>query len=140
MYRVPVPPYQDYEEGECCWDRVDTSTGHCIHDHGADLICCWCGWLFVPTHANGTRHGKHRPRLRDIFTGPDGTTWKLPSGAKRSTPQPFQNRAIGVYCPKCEAPQAHPCKRPNGRYYHKYYHQARIEFMKRQTEDSKAKS
>lgn len=56
-----VLPHADWEPGERCEGRIDGSTGHCLHHGLHDLVCCWCGDLFVPTVANGSAHGRHMP-------------------------------------------------------------------------------
>lgn len=56
-------------EGTCRKAPEDNceGTSHCVHQRVriGDLICCWCGDLFIDDDTEGRgRHGQYRPRRK----------------------------------------------------------------------------
>lgn len=59
-------------DGHCEKSPEDSeeNPGHCIHPRrrARDLVCCWCGDLFLEDDVARGRHGQYRPsaeRKRD---------------------------------------------------------------------------
>jgi hypothetical protein len=54
-------------EGRCAKAPEDVAAHgdrHCVHRRvrNGDLICCWCGDLFVEDETPPGEHGQYRPR------------------------------------------------------------------------------
>lgn len=43
-------------------EDVGSYPRHCFHEHGEDLICCWCGDLFLAESPQ--EHGEYWPHWR----------------------------------------------------------------------------
>lgn len=57
-------------EGTCpkAPDHAHEGQSHCVHArvrHG-DLVCCWCGDLFVGDDEVPGPHGQYKPRRRKV--------------------------------------------------------------------------